>query len=519
MKLVDAKTIQSVDRLAVEKYGMSGLQLMENAGRGVAEAIKRELSSSHNKKVSIIAGKGNNGGDGFVAARHLMNAGVNVSVFSLAELKDIKGDAGVNASIWYEMAGEVVTILSAEDIKKHESALRHSSIIVDSIFGTGLGSPVTGLHAEVIDYINGLDKEIIAVDMPSGIDASTGSVLGTAVKADLTLTMALPKLGLYTFPGREYAGRVEVIDIGVPEALLEDIEIKWSLISDKDMRFLRPRRTDSHKGLYGHLLILAASPGLTGAAYMCGMGSMRIGAGLSTIGVPESLNAIMEEKTTEVMTAPVPETKDKTFGIVSLDKIRSLIQGKTALVIGPGIGNSPEVFGMIEAILKEVQVPTVLDADGLNAFKGKASALKKVKTKLVLTPHPGEAARLLETDTAGIQNDRIGAAVKLSGLTGATVVLKGAGTVIASPNGRVFINPSGNPGLATAGTGDVLSGMLGGLLAQGYEPVESSTAAAYIHGLAGDEVKKAQGELGMMATDLLEYIPKILNSFVVGANG
>ncbi|MBI1912540.1 MAG: NAD(P)H-hydrate dehydratase [Deltaproteobacteria bacterium] len=515
MKLADARTIQSMDRAAVEDYGISGLQLMENAGRGLAEIIKRELSGIQNPQVAILAGKGNNGGDGFVAARHLKNSGISAYVLSLSKMEEIKGDAGSNASSWHKMGGEIFPLSTKQDLKNFENELRGSDIIVDAIFGTGLSSKVLGIHAEVINHLNSLNKKVIAVDIPSGIDATTGSVLGCAVKAYLTVTMAMPKLGLYVYPGRSYAGRVETVDIGIPSKLL-DTDLKWNLITEDDLRkILKPRVPDSHKGLYGHLLVVAGSTGMTGAAYMAGISAMRVGAGLTTVAVPESLNPIMEVKTTEVMTKPLPETESRTVGLVSLEKVKEIMEGKDALVIGPGVGNSEDIYNLIKAVIKVVKTPLVIDADGLNSIAGHPEIFKDLATEVILTPHPGEMARLLDVRTSDVQADRVGSATRVAKQTGATVVLKGAGTVIADPKGKIFINPTGNPGLATGGTGDILAGMIGGLLAQGYSAIEASTAAAYMHGLAGDELKNAQGgEIGMIATDLLAFIPKIINSFI-----
>ncbi len=515
MKLADSRTIQDIDRKAEKDFSIKTLQLMENAGRGAAEVIKRELIRERGlKKVSIIAGKGNNGGDGFVVARHLKDDGIDCSVFLLANPEDVKGDAGENLSAWRKMGGEVFTVLSAEDLKKYGSALRHSAILVDAIFGTGLSTEITGLHAQIINLINSLNKKVIAIDIPSGIDAGTGRVLGTAVKAGITATMAIPKIGLYLYPGRGYSGKIEIVDIGVPRVLIEDESIRWNLITGQWLRtFLKPRKADSHKSSFGHLLIIAGSPGLTGAAYMAGMGAMRIGAGLATIALPESLNPIMEVKTTEVMTIGLPETIDKTLGPESYSRIKEALENKSAVVIGPGLGNKKGVFELIEKVIRDIEAPLIIDADGLNAVARDVSILKGLNAEVILTPHPGEMSRLLKIPASEIQNDRLSAAGRLSEATGATVILKGAGTVIAGKDKRVFINPTGNPGLSTAGTGDILAGMIGGLLAQGYRPIEAASAGAYIHGLAGDAVRDLNGEAGMIATDLLAHIPRLLNSF------
>jgi NAD(P)H-hydrate epimerase len=464
MKLVSADTMRSLDRLVVRDYGIKGLVLMENAGRGIAEIVKRECSRKKGKRVSIVVGKGNNGGDGFVCARHLKNSGFNVSLLSLAGIKEIKGDAGVNARIWEKM-GSIKTIRTAGDIKKHSSALIHSTVIVDGLFGTGLSTPVRGLYAKVIDFINDIGRPVISIDIPSGLDATTGKVLGTCIKAEVTATMALPKIGLFLYPGRELAGRVEVVDIGMDIGmgeLIEKADLRWHLIDDCEVtERLGPRGRDTHKGTYGHVLVLAGSTGKTGAAYMTAMGAMRAGAGLVTLGVPESVHPALEEKTAEVMTYPLLETAERTLGEGSYKQAEKLMEGKAAVVIGPGLGTpNAEIAGFLERIVRGCTVPIVIDADGLNALEGRTSILKKAGRRCILTPHPGEMARLLGINSKEVQADRVGSAERLAEKTGCTVILKGAGTIIATHE-RVFINLTGNPGMATAGTGDVLSGMIG----------------------------------------------------------
>lgn len=519
MKAIDAKTMRAMDRRAVRAFGMRSIQLMENAGRAAALAVKREfdLCKRPSCRVSIVAGKGNNGGDGFVAARHLKAMGIETRVLLIARQAEVKGDAGVNMKIWQRSGGELISIASLRDLKKHSAALRHSSIIVDALFGTGLSSPVKGLYAGVIGLINSLGKKVISIDAPSGIDASTGAVHGAAVKADITVTMALPKTGLYMYPAREYAGRIEVADIGFPEKLISDARLKWNITCDRFVKgVIATRRPDSHKGSYGHVLVVAGSPGKSGAAYMAALGAMRSGAGLATIALPEGLNLAMEAKTIEVMTLPLPETPDGCLGRVSYKKLRPFLDKASAIVIGPGLGASKETAFLVEMLLRDASLPLVIDADGLNALSGNPRLIRKAKAGVVITPHPGEAARLLGKSSSDIQSERLGFAERLADITGATVVLKGASTVIADPSGEVFINPTGNPGLSTAGTGDVLSGMIGAFLGMGIRQLSASAAAVYIHGLAADEIKKTTGEAGMLATDLLVRLPAILNSLSAG---
>ena len=477
----------------------------------------RELESFNctRGRVAIIAGKGNNGGDGFVVARHLVNSGARAVVYLLARPEELKGDAATNARIWSRMGGGTVTILSKKGLEKHAPSIGRSCVVVDAIFGTGLAKPVKGLCAEVIEFINSLTKaSIISVDIPSGIDASTGAVLGCAVTADITATMAMTKIGLCQLPGSAHAGRVEVVDIGVPRSLVEDPSIRWNLTDDTVVSgLLRPRPAGAHKGSNGHLVVVAGSPGKTGAAYMAATGAMRAGAGLVTLGLPEGLNHVMEAKTTEVMTAPLPQTPEGFLTSASYTVLKTLMDGKSALVFGPGLGCTTGVAALLDNVLKESAVPLVIDADGLNCLAGRVEKIKKARCPIVLTPHPGEMARLLGMSVADIQKDRVSAAEALCKKTGAVVMLKGAGTVVASPDGQIYINPTGNASLATAGTGDVLCGMIGGLISQGLDILSASVAATYVHGLASDSWRDAnKGEAGMMATDLLGSIPAVLNS-------
>ncbi len=520
MKLVNADQMKRLDRKTIREYGIKGLILMENAGRAVADAVRRELSGTESTRVVIIAGKGNNGGDGFVCARHLKNQGYNVTVLSFAEPEEIKADAGVNARIWQKMGGKIKKISSGAHIGRALTELKHAAIVVDSIFGTGLKKPVKGIYADMIDTINLLSKPVVAVDVPSGIDATTGRVLGRAVRAKVTVTMGLPKIGLFLYPGREYAGRVEVADIGMPEEVLRAEDIKTYLIDSNMVRStFRPRPPDSHKGTFGHMLVVGGSTGKTGAPYMAGVSGLRAGAGLVTVAVPESLNPIMELKTTEVMTHPLPEDASGVVGKRAIEELERVCEGKSVMVIGPGLGTDERTALFVEAALecaRQRDMKIVIDADGLNLLARRRGAMKRCKegnTEAVLTPHPGEMARLMGVDTARIQEDRPGWAKRLSDKTGCVVVLKGASTIVAG-DGGFFLNPTGNPALATAGTGDVLSGMIGGFISQGMRPIQAAVAAVYIQGVCADRFQELYGDRGMIATDLIREMPAVINSFV-----
>ncbi|MBI3399099.1 MAG: NAD(P)H-hydrate dehydratase [Deltaproteobacteria bacterium] len=528
MKIVDSTAMRRLDETAIKKYGIPGLALMENAGSGVARIIERDFGSFKNKRVSIFAGKGNNGGDGFVAARHLSNMGFKAAVYLLAKKSDVKGDAKTNLKIWEKMGGEIKTILSAKDIDKNKSAIVHSALIVDAIFGTGLSSDVKGIHKTAIDFINRMNKPVVAVDVPSGLDASNGRILGSCVKAMVTATMAVPKIGLCVYPGADYAGRVETIDIGMPQQFLEGEKIRWELLDKEGIKkILRPRQASSHKGSYGHLFVLAGSVGKTGAAAMTCLGAMRAGAGLVTLGIPESLNPVMARKLTEVMTLPLPESPlhpplvkgekggfSGILGYEAIESIMSFIRDKKVIVLGPGLTAPEPVTRLVIRLISESKIPLVIDADGINCLAGDVKVLKKAKAPVVITPHPGEMARLVDLTVKDVQADRIGIATKFAKENKVILVLKGAKTIIAEPSGKIFINPTGNPGMATAGTGDVLAGMIGGFIAQGYSQLDAANMAVYLHGLAGDEVAKKKGQVGMMATDIMNILPAVINSFM-----
>ena len=547
MKIVDSDTMRQLDEKAIKEYGISGLVLMENAGRGAAEIIERDFGGLtggdkplpyEGKRISIFAGKGNNGGDGFVVARHLLNKGFKVCVYLLAQRRDVKGDAKVNLNIWEKMGGEVIEILSAKGLKKYKSAIRHSSLIVDAIFGTGLSADIKGIQKDVIEFINSLNKPVVSVDIPSGLNASNGRVLGSCVKATITATMAVPKIGLLIYPGVDYAGRVEAVDISMPQPLLKDEKIRWELL-DREVikKILKPRYGNTHKGSYGHVFVLAGSVGKTGAAAMTSLGAMRCGAGLVTLGIPKSLNQVMARKLTEVMTLPLPELPIVSplpkggkggLGILAyeaIDSILRFIKDKEVVVLGPGLTAEESVKKLVLRLIVASKIPLVIDADGINCFVDDVNphtksfgvgvnVLKKAKAPIVLTPHPGEMARLVGLTAKDVQADRLGIASRFAKENKVIVVLKGARTVIAEPSGKIFINPTRNPGMATAGTGDVLAGMIGGFIAQGYTPLDASTIAVYMHGLAGDEVAKKKGQVGMIATDILNILPKVIGFFI-----
>ena len=506
MKVVSGQVMQSMDRRAQEEYGISGLTLMENAGRGCAEAIIAEFAGSRARRAVILAGKGNNGGDGYVIARLLREWGWQTATFVLARREEIVGDARVNLDRLQD--GGIVFCPDMEELARYQGALRDSSVIVDALLGTGLRSEVTGLYAEAIEMINASGKPVVAVDIASGVDAGTGKILGCAVRADITVSFALAKLGHFLFPGGDCTGKLQVVDIGIPPMIADEAEGFEFLDAATVKPLIRRRDRCAHKGDFGHCLIVAGSTGKTGAAAMAANSAVRAGAGLVTLAIPASLNAILEQKTTEAMTLPLPDSNKGFLGGEAKTAALAALAGKDALAVGPGISWHPETAQFVRDLLAEASVPVVVDADGLNALSEDISVLlRERKVDFILTPHPGEMARLAGIETAAVEADRIGSAREFATRYNVYLVLKGARTIIAAPDGRVAINGSGNPGMASGGMGDVLTGVLVALLGQGMDPFFACRVGVFLHGFAADLTAADKGEIGMSATDVQERLP------------
>lgn len=509
MRLATAAEMRELDRRTVEEYGIPGIVLMENAGRGLVDEVVRSWGPAAGRKFVIFCGKGNNGGDGLVIARHLHNAEAHVRAFLFSD--EMKGDAGVNLAAARSMGIDMRPV--SGDLAAETSAVRHADIVIDAIFGTGLTSEVGGAYRAVIDMINANAARVVSVDMPSGVDSDRGRIMGSAVHAHMTVTFGLPKRGLYLYPGSQMAGDVRVADISIPAEAVNAAPIKAGLLTAGAVSGLIPKRgPDSHKGTYGHLFILAGSAGKTGAAVMAAQAALRSGVGLVTVGVPESLNDVFEEKLTEAMTVPLPETSERSLASSGLERILEELEGKTALALGPGISTNADTARLVAELLPRVKVPALIDADGLNILAIDDEPLKKVNVPAVLTPHPGEMGRLLGVLAREVQADRPAAALDLAAEYGMHVVLKGARTLIASPDGEFRINPTGNPGMATAGTGDVLTGIIGSFMAQGLPVMDAAGLGVYLHGLAGDIAAGEKGEAGLIAGDIIDSLPKSLTA-------
>jgi hydroxyethylthiazole kinase-like uncharacterized protein yjeF len=512
MKIATAEQMQELDRKAIEAYRIPGIVLMENAGKGAAEVMCHTFPDIHKKKIAVIAGKGNNGGDGLVIARYLLNQGISVRVYLLTDPRGLRGDAETNFNIFQRMKGEVISVPSSKDYQKIKRDLEKFDLLVDGIFGTGLDAEVRGYYREVIDHLNLLQRPIISIDIPSGLDANTGKPLGTAIRAFLTITFGLPKIGQLISPGFDYVGKVKIIDIGIPKRLVDEEKIPNYLLEKEDIqRWLSiPRHPDTHKGDYGHLLVIAGSVGKTGAAALACQAALRMGAGLVTLAIPKSLNAIMEMKLTEVMTEPLPETPKQSLSFRAFGAIVRLCENKRAVIIGPGLGTFKETQSLVLKLIRTLESPIILDADGLTALATQPKTLPTTNHSLILTPHPGEMARLIRSTVKEVLEDRIGISRNFSQSQRVHLILKGHPTLIATPKGEIFFNPTGNPGMASGGTGDVLTGMIGGLICQGFDIPSSLQAAVYLHGMAGDEGAQEVGEKSLIATNIIEKIPTLL---------
>lgn len=502
-RIVTAGEMREIDRITIEEKHIPGLVLMENAGLGVVRVVEEALQTIDGRRITILCGKGNNGGDGFVVARHLLNRGHDVSTGLVGDQSGVKGDALTNLRAAEGSGIEILTIESKRDLKR----LGHGDLIVDALLGTGVSGRVTGFLGDVIEWINDAPAPVVSVDLPSGLHSDDGKVEGPCVRADFTATMAELKRGLVMPPGREQAGEITVVDIGSPEFVTQSVDVRTFLLEADDIVVRLPARPASaHKGVFGKVLIVAGSPGLTGAAALASMASLRVGCGLTILGTPRNLNPVLEEKLTEVMTRPLPESSRGTLSLEGEQEIRELISWADVLAIGPGLSTVPETSELIRKLVVESTIPTVIDADGLNAFEGHANLLDDARQNRILTPHYGELSRIIDVPIEKIQENPVEYARECAARFKSILVLKGAPTVIAVPGTGVFINSTGNSGMATAGSGDVLTGMVVGFLGQGISPADAAFCGVFLHGVAGDAAAELKGERTMVAGDLIECL-------------
>lgn len=506
--------MRNLDEHVIKNIGLPSLVLMENAGRSVAEVLQQKVPELKKKKIVVIAGKGNNGGDGLACARHLINLGADVDIFVLASAKEeLSPEAKTHAAI-LQRSGVALKYL-AKDVHKLSSALARADVVVDAIFGIGIKGTVRGVAQKAIELINRSSATIVSVDLPSGLDADTGHVGGVCVKADLTITLEFLKLGLLLYPGREYVGELVVAQIGYPKSVKEAFGSEFELV-DRDFlaQRLPKRRPYSHKGDYGKVFLMAGSPGMTGAATLAAEAALRSGAGLVYVGIPQSLSPIVERKLTEAVKVPLPDS-DGALAYEALGKVLKLLKDKDVLAMGPGLSKRAQTAELVKALIKKIPetLPVVIDADAINILSEEPKLLKALKAPAVLTPHPGELSRLIRKSVAEIEGDRVGTAKEVAAEFDLVLVLKGVPTVTALPSGHVFINSTGNSGLATGGSGDVLTGLIAGLIAQGMKPQEAAPVGVYLHGLIADRLKEKTGERAMIAGDLIKAMPAVLKEF------
>uniref|UniRef100_A0A7C4MTM2 Bifunctional NAD(P)H-hydrate repair enzyme n=1 Tax=Desulfatirhabdium butyrativorans TaxID=340467 RepID=A0A7C4MTM2_9BACT len=508
--LVTADEMRRMDRVTIEEFGIPGLVLMENAGRQAADILLETFSSRASIDVGVAAGRGNNGGDGFVIARVLASRGCSVTVYVLSSRERITGDALENLALIEAMDIEILWLASEADLLRAEVRMSAHDVLVDALLGTGLNQEVRGLYRMAIDILNRSKKPIFSVDLPSGLDADTGKPLGCCVQAHTTVTFAFPKIGHLLMPGSVYTGHLHVVDIGIPPMVADRVPSRHAWLGIRDFSDVaRIRHPETHKGKTGHCLLVAGSRGKAGAAGLAGRGALRAGAGLLTLACPASIQPVLHGFLMEAMTEALPETPDGALDADALRFLLKLAAGKAVLALGPGIGQSEPTVRLVRELVVECPIPLVIDADALNALAGDPSILRRAKHPPVLTPHPGEMARLVGVSVPDIQGDRIGHARKLAEEYGCYVILKGARSLVALPDGFVYVNTTGNPGMAAAGMGDVLTGMVAGFMAQGYGQQTSCAAAVYLHGLCGDRLARDRGPRGFLASELADVLPAL----------
>lgn len=508
MDLVSAFQMQQMDRKTIEEFTLPGRVLMENAGRGATQILLESIGDLTDKSVGVIAGTGNNGGDGYVIARYLAGKGISVSVYIIGGMNRVKGDALTNLELLPPLNVPVFEVKDQKDLLEHKKTMLRRDIWVDAIFGTGLNTEITGFYRMIIDFINSLERPTLAVDIPSGVHPDNGQILGVAINAHLTVTFGYAKTGLFLFPGAGCAGDIHVIDIGIPPHIAGKSQLNTHLITpDMIHGIYRGKQVDGHKGLSGHVMMVAGSRGKSGAAALCAEAAMRAGAGLVTLGIPESLNPVMETLIKEVMTLPLAESKSGILAKNAIDDIRRNMPGKRCLAFGPGMGLDSHTISLIHALMDDCPIPVVMDADALNALDGGTGRLRDMAPEVILTPHPKEMSRMTSLSVEEILKDRVKVARDFAVNFKVHLVLKSARTIIAHPDGQVFINPTGNPLLSSGGTGDVLTGIIAGLICQGYPATHATHLGVFLHGLVADMLAEERGPVGILASEMSAYLP------------
>jgi ADP-dependent NAD(P)H-hydrate dehydratase / NAD(P)H-hydrate epimerase len=506
MRVLNSAQMREADRRTIDDIGIPSLVLMENAGRQAVAAMEAIYGDLLDRQVGVLCGRGNNGGDGFVIARTLVQRGVDVAVFLIGSVADVRGDARVNLEILGRLGLTVVEVADSQAWELHVSEVSDCTLIIDAIFGTGLNAPVSGFIESVITDVNASGIPVVSIDLPSGLSADSPDPLGPSIEAGLTVTIAAPKLPLVLPPGELRSGDIVIADIGIPVEILESVDgPRVDLLTRGAMReLITPRTSDSHKGDYGRVLVVAGSRGKTGAAHLAAIGALRSGAGLVTIATPAACQPVLAAMAPEYMTEALLES-DEGLDADEIDRVFEM--ARDVIAIGPGLGQAPATRDFIRQLVDRATTPLVVDADALNAFAGAADRLSGREGRdIIITPHPGEMARLVGLSTHDVQARRLEIARNFAVTNHLYVVLKGHRTLIATPDGKVFINPTGNPGMATGGTGDVLTGMIAAWLAQLLDPEAACKLAVYLHGLAGDLAEADEGEVAMTSADVAGHL-------------
>lgn len=515
MKVATPEQVGRMDNETITQIGIPGIVLMENAALKVVQEIIKSLGNVIGKKAVVLAGKGNNGGDAFAVARHLHNIGAQVIVFITSKKSEIKNDAEINLKIIEKINIETVEIMSQDEVLRLKKELETCDVVIDGIFGTGFKGQISGIIGEIAEHVNNSLKYVIAIDIPSGVNGETGEVLGKCIRAHKTVTFAFPKTGLLINPGCEYTGELVVADIGIPQIVSDAVNMETTLLDESHVSGIIPiRQRESSKGDFGRVLIVSGSTGMTGSGCLCAKAALRAGAGLVYLGVPSSLSGIYGSQLVETIVVPF---EDKSRGYLSKECINEFLEKMVkmdAVAIGPGISCREDIVKIMGELLEAADVPLVLDADALNAVSKNVDVLKKSKVPVIITPHPGEMSRLTGASIEDIQKNRIKYAKEFSDKYNVITVLKGARTIIATPDGKIYINPTGNPGMSTAGTGDVLTGIIAGFLGQGIKPEDAAAAGVFLHGLSGDMAASKKGEYGLIAGDLVEELPCAINTIL-----
>jgi NAD(P)H-hydrate epimerase len=515
VKILSPERMKRYDAYAINTWGIPSAVLMENAGRSTYRLIKEEHLKGK-KRLAICCGRGNNGGDGFVIARYAARDGFETTLFLMCEPGELKGDAALNMELYRTLGGQIVAVKKPDDVRR---GLKEADLVIDAIFGTGLSKEVQGLEKAVIEEMNGSGKPIVAVDIPSGLDALRGVPLGVAVKAASTYTYGYAKTGQVLYPGAAYVGELTVIDISLPAFAEKEIGMDGEVVDGDTVRsFLKTRSPWAHKGSFGHALVISGSTGKTGAAAMASHAALKIGAGLVTLVIPRSLNDIMEVKLTEVMTYPVEDHGKGHLIGDAFDEIAAFARDKDVIVIGPGLSTAEETMALVRKLYVELDKPFVVDADGITSFQGHEDLIGKREGKAVFTPHPGELGRLCGVSPAQINADRLEIGRRFVETHNINLVLKGAGTATFSPEGSLFINPTGNASLAKGGSGDILTGFIGGLVSQGYTLLEASLLGVYIHGYIADSWVAKKSDMDLIAGDLLSGLGEALREIKSGTD-